>query len=317
MSSFWKFKKVLVTGATGLVGSALTHALIEKKAHVVALIRDHGPFPQVEQVQGDLADFASIERAINEHEIDTVFHLGAQAIVQTALRSPLSTFESNIRGTYNLLEACHRHKSLVKRVIVASSDKAYGASPTLPYTEEMPLCGRSPYDVSKSCADLISLSYFHTYQLPVVIARCGNIFGPKDLHWNRLIPGTIRSFLLDEAPLIRSNGKLTRDYIYIEDVVDAYLLLGENCQDMQGQAFNFAPNRPSSVLEIVSTLQRLMGAFHLEPKILNQAEHEIQDQLLSFEKARTLLNWAPKFSLEEGLCKTIEWYSSHLQLVNL
>jgi CDP-glucose 4,6-dehydratase len=328
MSSFWKSKKVLVTGAAGFVGSALIETLVEKKAHVIAFVRDHSPTPihalrsvysQLEQVQGDLADFASVERAINEYEVDTVFHLGAQAIVQTALRSPLSTFESNIRGTYNLLEACHRHKSLVKAVVVASSDKAYGPNPILPLTEEMPLCGKSPYDVSKSCADLISLSYFSTYRLPVVVARCGNIFGPGDLHWNRLIPGTVRSFLLNEEPIIRSSGKFTRDYIYIADAIDAYLLLAENCQreDVRGEAFNFAPNSPSSVLEIVSTLQKLMGCSHLQPKIQHQAHGEIQDQLLSFEKARALLNWSPKFSLEEGLCKTIEWYTEYLQLAPL
>lgn len=312
-----------MTGATGLVGCWLVKALLEKQAHVTALIRDHnqqsefflsGAYKQVEMVQGALEDFASVERAINEQEIDTVFHLGAQAIVGTAYRSPLSTFESNIRGTYHVLEACHRHRSLVKRVVVASSDKAYGSSDILPYTEEMPVAGQHPYDVSKSCTDLIAFSYAHTYRLPVVVARCGNIFGGGDLNWSRLIPGTIRSYLANEAPVIRSDGKFTRDYIYVEDVVGAYLSLAENCHrtDVQGQAFNFAPNAPASVLEVITLLQKLMDCPTLTPKILNQATAEIRDQSLSFEKAKKILGWRPQFTMEEGLEKTIGWYKNYL-----
>jgi CDP-glucose 4,6-dehydratase len=331
MNSFWKEKNVLVTGATGLVGSSLVKALIDRKAHVIALIRDPNPqsdfyrsgyYQQVELVQGALENFDSLERAVNENEIDTVFHLGAQAIVGTAWRSPLSTFESNIRGTYNLLEACRRHSSLVKRIIVASSDKAYGSSEVLPYTEEMPLTGKHPYDVSKSCADLISLTYHHTYCLPVVVARCGNIYGTGDLNWNRLIPGTIRSYLSNTAPIIRSDGQFTRDYIYVEDVVEAYLLLAENLHSpaVQGQSFNFAPNAPFTVIEIVKTLQKLMNCSALTPKILNHAGAEIRDQSLSYKKAQKVLNWKPRFTLEEGLEKTIPWYENYLnskQLVGI
>ena len=305
------------------MGSWLVRTLIKEDSQVVALIRDHNPRSDlfrsgnnkyVECVQGSLEDFASIERAINECEIDTVFHLGAQTIVGTAWRSPLSTFESNIRGTYNLLEACHRHRNLVQRIIVASSDKAYGSSDILPYTEEMPLCGRHPYDVSKTCTDLLSLSYFHTYHLPIAIARCGNIYGGGDLNWSRIVPGTIRSYLNNEAPLIRSNGKLTRDYIYVEDVVGAYLTLGENLHrpEVQGNAFNFAPNRPLSVTEIIETIQRKMERFDLDPKILNIAKSEIQDQSLSCVKAKELLNWQPQFSIEEGIAVTIPWYEAFL-----
>lgn len=314
-----------MTGATGLVGSWLTKTLLNRGANVVAFIRDHNPQSEffqsgdhlkAELVQGELENYSSLERAVNEHEIDTVFHLGAQTIVGTALRSPLSTFESNIRGTYNLLEACHRHKSLVKRVVVASSDKAYGTSLVLPYTEGMPLAGRHPYDVSKSCTDLIAFSYFETYRLPVVIARCGNIFGGGDLNWSRLIPGTIRSYLSNQAPVIRSDGKFTRDYIYVEDVVESYLLLAEQAQreEVQGQAFNFAPNAPTSVLSILQSLQKVMKCDHLAPKIMNSASSEIRDQSLDYSKAKKILGWAPKFSLEEGLSKTVAWYENYLNV---
>jgi CDP-glucose 4,6-dehydratase len=324
MEKFWKEKRVLVTGATGLVGSWLNKKLVEEGAYAVTLVRD--PDPQSEFfrsgvsrnttiVQGALEDFASVERAVNEHEIDTVFHLGAQTIVGTALRSPLSTFESNIRGSYNLLEACRRHSSLVKRVIIASSDKAYGSSDILPYTEEMPLGAKHPYDVSKSCTDLLAFSYYHTYGLPIVVARCGNIFGGGDLNWSRIIPGTIRNYYLDEAPVIRSDGTLTRDYVYVEDVVNAYMLLAANLHrdTVKGQAFNFGPNAPYSVLEIVGMLQKLMHRHHLAPKILNISKAEIHDQSLSSEKARLVLNWSPTYTLEEGLTKTIEWYQNYFE----
>ncbi len=312
-----------MTGSTGLVGCCLVKTLIKLKAQVVAFIRDPNPQSdlyrsgddrQIEVVQGALEDFNSVERSINENEIDTVFHLGAQAIVGTAWRNPLSTFESNIRGTYNLLEACRRHAGLVKRVVIASSDKAYGSSDILPYTEDMPLAGKHPYDVSKSCTDLISLTYHHTYSLPVAVARCGNIFGAGDLNWNRLIPGTIRSYLSNQSPVIRSDGKFTRDYIYVEDVVEAYLALAENLHrsDVRGEAFNFAPNSPNTVIEIVTAIQSLMNCPGLAPKILNMATAEIRDQSLSYEKAQRILKWKPRFSLEEGLKKTITWYENFL-----
>ena len=266
-----------------------------------------------------MENFASVERAINEHEIDTVFHLGAQTIVGTALRSPLSTFESNIRGSYNLLEACRRHSSLVKRIVVASSDKAYGSSDVLPYTEEMPLCGKHPYDVSKSCTDLLAFSYYHTYGSPIAVARCGNIFGGGDLNWSRIIPGTIRSFHLNEAPVIRSDGTFTRDYVFVDDVIDAYLMLAQNVhrENVQGQAFNFGPNAPSSVLEIVKLLQKLMNRPNLNPKVLNTAKAEIHDQSLCSKKARETFGWEPRFGLEKGLIETIRWYENYFESSNL
>ncbi len=324
MKDFYRNKNVLVTGATGFLGYWLTRALVMQQANVVTLVRDHDPqsafirsglILKTHVVQGSLEEYSSLERAINEHEIDTVFHLGAQTIVGTALRNPLSTFESNIRGTYNLLEACRVHQNLVQRIVVASSDKAYGSSPVLPYTEEMPLKGRHPYDVSKSCTDLIADTYSYTYRLPIVIARCGNLYGGGDLNWSRLIPGTIRNFHSGTIPVIRSDGTLTRDYLYVEDAVQAYLLLARvaNTEHVRGQAFNFGPNKPYSVLEIVGALQRLMDCADLPLKLLNEAKDEIHDQSLDSHKARTALNWQPLFSLEEGLQHTIDWYRNYLE----
>ncbi len=321
----WKDKNVLVTGATGLVGYWLSKRLMEEGARVVAFVRDFDPqseffrselYKSMTIVQGELENYSAIERAINEHEINTVFHLGAQTIVSTALRSPLPTFESNIRGTYHLLEACRRHSSLVKRIVIASSDKAYGTSDILPYTEEMTLGGKHPYDVSKSCADLIAFSYFHTYGLPLAIARCGNIYGGGDLHFSRLIPGTIRSLYLNEPPVIRSDGFFTRDYIYIQDVVEAYIAVARNVHrdNVQGQAFNFGPNNPTSVMEVVNLLKQLMHRHDIEPHILNSSQTEIRDQYLSSEKALLTLGWEPHFTLEEGLLETIRWYEKYFAL---
>jgi CDP-glucose 4,6-dehydratase len=322
MKKFWKEKKVLVTGATGLVGSWLVRKLIECEAHVVTLIRDSNPqselfrsgfFKKTDLVQGSLEDFYSVERAINENEVETVFHLGAQTIVGTAWRSPLPTFEANIRGTYNLLEACRRHSSLVKQVIIASSDKAYGTCRELPYNETTPLEGRNPYDVSKTCTDLLASSYFHTYRLPLAIARCGNIYGGGDLNWSRLIPGTIRSFLQNETPILRSDGKFTRDYLFVQDVVEAYMKLAEEIHrpEVIGQAFNFGPNKPYSALEIVEVIQKQMKCEHLDPKILNNATAEIKDQSLDSKKAKEILGWDLKYTLDEGLSQTIRWYEQY------
>lgn len=326
MKDFWVNKNVFITGATGFLGYWLTKALVRAKANVVALVRDLDPqsplisthlINKTRVVQGGLEDYSALERAINEHEIDTVFHLGAQTIVGTALRNPLSTFESNIRGTYHLLEACRQHKSLVKRIVVASSDKAYGSSLVLPYTEEMPLKGQHPYDVSKSCTDLIAHTYYHTYDLPVAIARCGNLYGGGDLNWSRLVPGTIRNFYSKIAPVIRSDGTFTRDYLYVEDAVYAYLTLASNFhqENISGQAFNFGPNAPSSVLGIVNALQRLMACSHLPPQILNEARDEIRDQSLDSQKAKNLLGWQPLFDLEQGLQRSIDWYTGYLDKV--
>jgi CDP-glucose 4,6-dehydratase len=322
-NNFWHNRRVFVTGATGLVGSWLVKDLLDAGAHIVALVRDPDPqsdfyrsgdYRRVSIVQGNIEDFLSLERALNENETDTVFHLAAQPIVNVAHRYPLPTFEADIHGTYNLLEACRIHSDFVKRVIVASSDKAYGEHEHLPYTEEMPLQGRHPYEVSKSCADLITQAYHHTYGLPAVILRCGNIYGGGDLNWSRIVPYTIRCFLNNQRPIIRSDGRYVRDYIYVKDVSCCYMKAAECLLDKKvcGQAFNFSLQRPMTVLEVVKKLQQLMGCEHLKPDVQNTASGEIREQYLSTTKARRVLKWRPQFTLEQGLKETIAWYRKYL-----
>ena len=323
MTMMWKDRRVLVTGATGLVGSWLVKRLIQEEAFVVTLIRDWNPQSELIRsgdvqkttvISGELEDFGTIERAISENEIDTVFHLGAQPLVGMAFRSPLPTFEANIRGSYNVLEACRIHAGLVKRIVIASSDKAYGDIDVLPYTEDMIPNGRFPYDVSKSCTDLLARSYGETYDLPVTIARCGNIYGGGDLNWSRIVPGTIRSLLFHERPIIRSDGKLTRDYIFVLDVVEAYLHLAIKTPDegIRHEAFNFSGEKPWDVLSITQKIQENMDCEHLKPKILNQSKAEIKDQYLDSGKAKRLLSWKSQYTIEEGLEQTIHWYKNFL-----
>jgi len=319
--NFWLDRRVFVTGATGLLGSWLTAKLVALGADVVVLIRDWVPESELFQnnslsgstvIRGELTDQELLERILNEYEIETVFHAAAQTIVGTANRSPISTFESNIRGTWCLLEAVRRSE-LIKQVIVASSDKAYGSHDELPYREDAPLQGKHPYDVSKSCADLISQSYAHTFDLPVCITRCGNLFGGGDLNWNRLIPGTIRSAIRGESPIIRSDGTFIRDYFYVEDAALAYMMLAEKMADnpdICGQAFNFSNETQMNVLDLTLQILNLMGHDDLTPKILSQASNEIQHQYLSAEKARNILGWKPEFTLDDGLQRTIGWYQS-------
>jgi CDP-glucose 4,6-dehydratase len=322
--TFWNKRNVFVTGASGLLGSSMVERLVAEDAAVTVLVRDwvHGSkllesdyLRRCNVVRGELDDYELLLRSINEYEVDSVFHLGAQTIVGTAARSPLSTFESNIKGTWNLLEACRQCASKVKRVLVASSDKAYGSHEHLPYTESTPMAGRFPYDVSKSCTDLISMSYFHTYGQPVAITRCGNLFGGGDLNFNRIVPGTIRSALVDERPVIRSDGQFVRDYFWVPDAVDAYLMLAEKLPsaEFNGQDFNFGTETPMSVIELVDRILKLMGKSHLQPVIMNEASHEIRKQYLDCTKARTRLGWKPKHTLDEGLLQTIAWYASFLQ----
>jgi CDP-glucose 4,6-dehydratase len=320
---FWLDRRVFVTGATGLLGSWLCRALRDVGADVVVLIRDWVPeselfhneaFTAATVVRGDLVDEKLLERVLNEYEIETVFHAAAQTIVGTANRGPLSTFESNVQGTWCLLEAVRR-SPLVKQTVVASSDKAYGDHDVLPYKEDAPLQGRHPYDVSKSCADLISQSYAHTYGLPVCVTRCGNLFGGGDLNWNRLIPGTIRSVIRGEAPIIRSDGTYIRDYFYVEDAAKAYMMLAEQMAGSDaigGGAFNFSNEIQVDVLGVTRRILELMGASGLEPVVLNEAQNEIKHQYLSAEKARNVLGWAPEFTLDNGLERTIGWYRSFL-----
>ena len=321
---FWRDRRVLVTGATGLQGGWLVHSLIEAGAEVVTVVRDWVPqsficrsklIESVRVVRGDIIDQDLIERVLGEYEVKTVFHLAAQAIVTISNRNPISTFESNIRGTWVMLEACRRSPT-VQEILVASSDKAYGEHEQLPYTEEFPLLGRHPYDVSKSCTDLISQAYAATYGLPVAIARCGNLYGGGDLNWNRIVPGTIRSILRNERPIIRSDGKLIRDYFYVEDGASAYLLLAERLAadpSLRGQTFNFSNETPLSVIDLVKRILLFMRREDLEPVIQNEAPHEILHQYLDATKARQRLGWSLRFGLEEGIRKTIAWYEEFFQ----
>lgn len=319
----WKGRTVLVTGATGLIGSWLVKELLAREARVVAFVLDADPHSELLRsgdlarchvVNGDLADFAAIERGVNLHDADTVFHLGAQTLVEVAHRWPLATFEANLRGTYHVLEACRVHAGLVKRVVVASSDKAYGTRADLPYREDMPLAGNHPYEVSKTCTDLLAQTYAHTYGLPVTIARFGNVYGGGDLNWSRIVPETVRALLEGRRPVLRSDGTFIRDYVYVKDVARAYLRMAERMDrpDVRGEAFNFSGEKPTSVLELVGVIRRLMGREDLEPEIRNTARGEIKDQHLSAAKARERLGWTPAWTLEAGLRETIDWYRDYL-----
>ncbi|MEM7118401.1 MAG: GDP-mannose 4,6-dehydratase [Chloroflexota bacterium] len=320
---FWQNKSVLITGCTGLLGSWLTEALLEAGAHVVGLVRDgvaqsqlirSGLIQQIDVVNGDIVDLQLMERVMAEYQVDTVFHLAAQTIVGIANRAPLATFETNIRGTWVVLEAARRSPT-VRRMIVASSNHAYGEQPDLlPYREEVPLLGQHPYDVSKSCADLIARTYAQTYGLPVAVTRCANLYGGGDLNWNRIVPGTIRDVLQGRAPVIRSDGRSKRDYIFVQDVVRGYLLIAQHLgrADIQGEAFNFGAETAVSALDIVKTIIHLSDYPQLQPIIRNNAPNEIQDQYLSSDKVGRLLGWEPQYSLEAGLRETMGWYQDFL-----
>ena len=322
MASFWRERSVLITGGTGMLGSWLVSQLMEAGANVICLVRDWVPqselvrthrIEQVKTVRGDVCDLELLERVLGEYEVEVVFHVAAQAIVGIANRNPMSTFSTNIAGTWTVLEACRRSPK-VESIVVASSDKAYGAQEHLPYNEGMPLLGRHPYDVSKSCADMIAQTYAATYNLPVAITRCGNFYGGGDLNWNRVVPGTIRSILRGERPIIRSDGEFVRDYFYIQDGAAAYMLLAERLASnlaLRGQAFNFSNESQISVLELVNLILRKMES-PLRPEVRNEASNEIRHQYLSAEHARTLLNWRPQFTLDEGLDRTIAWYREFL-----
>jgi CDP-glucose 4,6-dehydratase len=318
----WQRRPVLVTGASGLVGAWLADELCARGARVVCLVRDRVPtsrffaeaiHDRVETVHGDVIAQDAMERILGEYEIRTVFHLAAQSLVPVAARNPVSTFESNIRGTWSVLEACRR-SPLVSEIVVASSDKAYGRHEALPYVESTPLQGRAPYDVSKSCADLIAQSYAAAYELPVCIARCGNLFGGGDLNWSRLVPGAMRDLLAGRAPVLRSDGTLIRDYLYIEDATSAYMRIAEALmarRDLAGRAFNFSLQQPLTVLEMLAHVSKAVGA-EIPPTILGGASAEIPAQHLDSTAARTELGWKPAIGLPEGLQRTAAWYRRHL-----
>ena len=317
-------RPVLVTGGTGFIGSWLVARLLDLGAEVTLLVLDRDPSSELIRsgriarcrvVDGRLESIDDVERALLASGAELVFHLGAQALVLPALEAPLLTYEANVRGTYNLLEACRRHPERLGAVVVASSDKAYGDAPVLPYTEEMPVAGRHPYDVSKSCADLLARATAQTYGLPVTVARCGNVYGGGDLSWSRIVPGTIRSALRGERPVIRSDGRYTRDYIHVDDVVDAYLALAlaTGGSARPGDVFNFAPGTPASVREIVDQVLGILGREDLEPVVLDTARAEIRDQSLDATRARERLGWEPRLSLREGLERTVPWYRDYLR----
>lgn len=322
-TGFWADKRVFVTGSSGFLGSWMVKELNSRGATTIGYVRDRGRHlthrddPETEPhftVHGALEDYETVLRAINEYEADTVLHLGAQPIVGIANRNPRSTFEANIRGTWNVLDACRELGGKVRRIVVASSDKAYGTAPSLPYDETMPLNGRHPYDASKACTDIIAQTYHHTYGLPVCVTRAGNFFGGRDLNFNRIVPGVVRWALNGERPILRSDGSLIRDYMYVRDVVYAYLTLAERMEDpaLHGHAFNFSTEQPISVIALVRRILAAAGREDLEPIILGEATKEIPEQRLCAAKARRMLGWSPVFTLDEALVETIAWYRAWL-----
>lgn len=320
----WLERPVLVTGATGVVGAWLVKELLRRGADVVALVLDEDPSSELVRsgdidrttvVHGQLEDYPAVERALSVYDVGTVVHLGAQTLVETARRSPMLTLEANVRGTYHVLEACRRMDGRVERIVVASSDKAYGARGDLPYREDMPVAaGANVYDVSKSCADLVASTYAAAYDMPVAVARCGNIFGGGDVNWSRIVPGTVRALLQGQRPVLRSDGTPVRDYLYVEDAASGYVAMASRADrpGVRGEAFNFSGDIPLSALEMVTTIGRVMGHPRLEPVVTDVAVGEIDRQWLSSEKAGRVLGWAPRHGLEESLHATAEWYSDLL-----
>mgnify|MGYP001585874129 FL=1 len=319
---FWKNRNVFVTGGYGLLGSTIVDFLTRADARVVVLKRDHVPTSRLFEipghdkvivVNGDFEDYDTVYRVINDYEIETVFHVGAQAIAPIANRCPLPTFRTNVMGTVNVLEAC-RLSPTVKRILVASSDKAYGPQPVLPYTEDASLRGNHPYDCSKSCTDLICYTYYNTYKLPVCVTRCGNLYGPGDLNWSRVIPETIKHVIHGEQPLVRSDGTFVRDYFFVKDAALGYITIAENMDrpEVVGQAFNLSTGNRFTVLDIMDHVLKAMGS-ELKPIILNEAKAEIHDQTLSSEKALRLLNWQPHYNVDDGMAETVAWYKRYFE----
>jgi len=315
-ASFWRNKRVLVTGHEGFLGSHVTRALLKRNAEVIGvdIVSSrpnsvlNGLRGRVSSVKGNIVNLKLVQKLINRYRPHALFHLAAEPIVGRALKNPTRAFRTNIQGTWNMLEGC-RGKGFVKSLVVASSDKAYGSHKNLPYREDYELRGSYPYDVSKSCTDLLSYSYFKTYGLPVCVTRCGNIYGPGDFHFSRIVPDAIRSATKGRPVIIRSDGTFVRDYIYVDDIVEGYIRLAERMEalNLYGESFNFSNDRPVSVLELVEKICKLTGK-DASYKILNEARCEIKNQYLSSKKARRILGWRPRFMLDEGLRHTLRWY---------
>jgi len=310
-----------MTGSGGFIGSHLATKLLDIDCNLIVLMKelDKNSFfsinnleKKVKMYYGDLREFDEMERIMRREKIDTVFHLGAQSQVLRALEDPRSTLDINVRGTWNILEACRKNEN-VKRIVVASSDKAYGIHKKLPYTEEFQLNASYPYDSSKTCTDIIAQMYAKTYGLPIGITRCANIYGPGDINWDRLIPSTIKSLINKEEIVIRSDGTPERDYIYIDDAVNAYITLAKNIENVKGEAFNFGSGKPVNVLNVVNTLIEISG-YDIKPKILGKSKGEIDRQYLDSTKAFEKLNWKAETILKDGLTKTYRWYKKIQQL---
>jgi CDP-glucose 4,6-dehydratase len=321
-NKFWKNKKVLITGFEGFLGSNLVKALLERKSEVIGLdiktfrketILCARNYEKMVVYKGSVANRNLIRGILRKHSINTIFHLAAEAIVNRSQENPLNTFKSNIAGTWEVLEAAREHGK-VEAIIVASSDKAYGSHKKLPYCEDAPLIANHPYDVSKSCADLITNTYFHTYGLPVAITRCGNIYGPGDFNFSRLIPDALRCLALDKILQIRSDGTFVRDYVYVDDIVAGYIKIAEliKKKNLSGEAFNLSDEKPITVVKLLREISKFnLCGNKLRYKIMNTAKYEIKEQYLSAAKARRLLGWKPGYSLEEGLSKTAQWYAEY------
>ena len=310
-------KPVLVTGGAGFIGSWLSQELLRLGARVSILdIKEKPPKSEADYIQGDVRDQALVKSILQEKNIRTIFHLAAQAIVGEALKDPAEALDRNVKGTWNLLESVRLLKNDCN-VIVASSDKAYGSHPVLPYKEDFALLGENPYDCSKSCADRIAQMYAKIYKLPVAITRCGNVYGGGDLNFSRLIPDTIRSVFYDKPPQIRSDGLYQRDYVFIKDIVSAYLCVAEalNKKNLGGEAFNFGNNKPLKAIEVVNNIIAYMGKPHLKPVILATAQYEIKDQYLDAGKAMKMFGWTPRFSFEQGIGETIGWYETFFKKI--
>jgi CDP-glucose 4,6-dehydratase len=320
---FWRGRSVLITGFEGFLGSHLTKSLIYGGAKVVGLdikvrrketILTVADYRRMTVIKGSVTNYRLLGDILTRKKINVVFHLAAEAIVGRCHNNPRRSFSVNIKGTWNILEACRNSKT-VKSIVIASSDKAYGSHKKLPYMEDAPLIGNHPYDVSKSCADLIAYTYFHTYGLPVSVTRCGNIYGPGDFNFSRIIPEAMQCIKNNKTLLIRSDGRFVRDYVYVDDIVEGYILLVEKLESRQlaGQAFNFSIENPITVLKLLKQIDKVSVRYgKLEYKILNAAEYEIKKQYLSSAKVRKILGWKPKHDLSQGLQKTISWYLDNI-----